>query len=98
MNLKYEIIFITNLNKDKTYDILKAHNENDQCLKTIKLSNSFGHHSAVVSGLESASGSKTINMDGDLQDYPEDIPKLYNKTNEGYDVVLGIKDKKMILS
>jgi dolichol-phosphate mannosyltransferase len=94
MRVTFEIIFITDINKDQTYEILKSQNNLHSNIKTVKLSNAFGHHSAVIAGLEHTSGNTIVIMDGDLQDYPEDIPKMYNKMNEGYDVVYGIKEKK----
>ena len=94
MNLYYEIIFVTDLNKDRTYQILKAYNLKDQRIKTVKLSNSFGQYVAIVAGLNNSLGDAVVIMDGDLQDYPEDIPKLYNKMKENYDVVYGIKKRK----
>lgn len=95
-NLKksFEIIFVTDINKDNTYDILKGLNAIDNRIKTIKLSNSYGQHVAVVAGLNACNGNAVVIMDGDLQDYPEDIPKLYLKMQEGYDIVYGTKDKK----
>ncbi len=94
IHLSYEIIFITDINRDRTYEILKDFNRNDPRIKIVKLSNSFGQYIAVMAGLHNASGNAVVLMDGDLQDYPEDIPKLFYKMQEGFDVVYGVKKRK----
>ena len=91
---EYEIIFVTDLNDDDTVDVLVKESISDAHVKAIKLSNRFGQHVAIIAGLEKASGQQAVIMDGDLQDYPEDIPLLYQKMNEGYDIVYGVKEKK----
>ncbi|MBI5585673.1 MAG: glycosyltransferase family 2 protein [Deltaproteobacteria bacterium] len=94
MGVSYEIILITDLNRDNTYGLIKEFNRRDERIKGIKLSNAFGHHVAVLAGLHHCRGRSVLLMDGDLQDLPEDIPKLYAKLQEGFDVVYGIKEKK----
>ena len=94
MQLSYEVIFVTDLNRDSTFELLKTINKANPNIKTLKLSNGFGHHVAVKAGLQYAKGESVVIMDGDLQDLPEDIPLLYSKFKEGYDVVFGIKKQK----
>ena len=90
----FEIIFVTDINKDNTVDLLDIYTKQHSNIKMLKLSNSFGQHVAVMAGLDHCLGKYTVIMDGDLQDYPEDIPLLYNKICEGYDVVYALKEKK----
>lgn len=94
MGLRYEVIFVTDLNRDNTVQVLRQYSRQDAHIKMLKLSNAFGQHVAVVAGLHRASGAAVVIMDGDLQDYPEDIVKLYAKLREGFDVVYGIKERK----
>ena len=94
MGLTFEVIFVTDINKDNTVEVLRKINITDSRIKAIKLSNGLGQHIAVFAGLNMSKGNAVIVMDGDLQDYPEDIIKLFNKYSEGYDVVYGIKEKK----
>ena len=54
----------------------------------IKLSRNFGQHYAITAGLDNATGAWIVVMDCDLQDQPEEISKLYEKSKEGYDIVL----------
>lgn len=94
LNIQYEIIFVTDLNRDKTFEVLKAYCEKDSKINVIKLANSYGQHIAIIAGLNFCKGNFAVIMDGDLQDYPEDIPKLYARIQEGYDIVYGIKERK----
>ncbi len=94
MDINYELIFVTDLNIDRTYELLKEFNKKDPKIKTIKLSNNFGQYNAIIAGLKNILGGAVIIMDGDLQDHPEDIPKLYNKMKDGFDVVYGVKKRK----
>jgi len=94
MDLTFEVIFVTDINRDKTLEILKSLNKSDYRIKTIKLSSGLGQHMAVIAGLDATVGKAVVIMDGDLQDYPEDITKLYEKYLEGFDVVYGVKEKK----
>jgi len=91
---RYEIIFVTDLNRDNTPAILRQLNQQDERVKVIKLSNAFGHHVAVLAGLAHTQGSAVVIMDGDLQDYPEDIPALHARLCEGHDIVYGTKTRK----
>ena len=94
MDLTYEVIFVTDINTDRTLDVLRECHANDDRVKVIKLAGSRGQHIAVVAGLDACQGNCVVLMDGDLQDYPEDIPKLHSRMLEGFDVVYGIKEKK----
>ncbi len=94
LKLTYEIIFITDNNRDNTFSVLQLMHKKDERVKILKLANSFGQHIAVMAGLHFCHGDMVVIMDGDLQDHPEDIPKLYNKLKEGYDVAYGIKERK----
>jgi len=90
----FEIIFVTDINRDNTINLLEKYSEENTNIKTLKLSNGFGQHVAVMAGLDHCIGSSIVIMDGDLQDYPEDIPLLFNKLCEGYDIVYAVKEKK----
>ena len=94
MDLSYEVIFVTDVNEDNTLGVLRGHNREDPRIKTIKLSNGLGQHVAAVAGLEACSGNAAVLMDGDLQDCPEDIPKLYSRMTQGFDVVYATKERK----
>jgi glycosyltransferase involved in cell wall biosynthesis len=94
ISTEHEIIFATDLNRDNTLEVLRSLHRSDPRVKTLKLSNAFGHHIAVLAGLVVSRGESVVVMDGDLQDHPEDIPLLYAKLLEGHDVVYGVKERK----
>ncbi len=94
LSTEHEIIFATDLNRDNTLEVLRSLHRSDPRVKTLKLSNAFGHHIAVLAGLMVSRGEAVAVMDGDLQDHPEDIPLLYAKLAEGHDVVYGVKERK----
>ncbi len=92
---KYEIVFVDDGSTDKTYDTLREIHQNDRALKVIKLRKNFGQTPALTAGIENAGGDIIITMDADLQNDPEDIPRLLEKMSEGYDIVSGWrKDRK----
>ncbi len=96
----YEIIFIDEGSRDRTFELLKEiHNENPK-VKVIKFRGNFGQSAAMAAGFDTAKGEYVFAMDGDLQNDPRDIPKLLDKLEQGYDVVSGWrknrKDKLVI--
>ena len=89
-NLKkydYEIIFIDDGSKDKTFEILENIALNDDKIKVISLSRNFGHQAAVTCGLKYATGDAVVIMDADMQDPPETICKMIKLWEDGNDVV-----------
>jgi dolichol-phosphate mannosyltransferase len=90
----YEIILVDDGSKDGSWKLIRQLNEQDNRIKGISFSRNFGHHNAVFAGLDHIQGDVIILMDGDLQDQPEEIPKLLKKSKEGYDIVQGIVQKR----
>jgi len=90
----YELIFIDDGSKDESFKMLNLLHENDKRVKVIKFSRNFGHHIAITAGLDHARGEAVVLMDGDLQDPPEEIPKLYEKFKQGYDIVYTTRTKR----
>lgn len=90
----YEMIFVDDGSKDKSFEILKALHFRDKKVKIIKFTRNFGHHSAISAGLDYAKGNIIILMDGDLQDPPEEIPNLDKKLKEGFDIVYAIRETR----
>jgi len=86
----YEIVMVDDGSTDNSWQLIKGFHEKDPRVKGISFSRNFGHHAAVLAGLDHSEGKYMILMDGDLQDPPEEIPGLINKAKEGYEVVQGI--------
>ena len=90
----HEIIFVNDGSADKTLNQIKRLRKQDRKTKYLSFSRNFGHMPAVVAGLKSATGSKVVLMDADLQDPPELIEKMYHRSLKGYDVIYGVKTKR----
>lgn len=84
----FEIILVDDGSPDKSWERMERIALSDKRVKVIRLSRNFGQHYAITAGLDHAQGEWVIVMDCDLQDKPSEIKKLYQKTNEGYDIVL----------
>ena len=84
----FEIILVDDGSPDKSWERMVAIARSDKRVKALRLSRNFGQHYAITAGLDAAMGEWIIVMDCDLQDKPSEIKKLYNKTKEGYDIVL----------
>lgn len=93
-NWRYEIIFIDDGSSDATFSVVKNLHTKDRNVKAVQFSRNFGHHIAITAGLDQASGDYIVMMDGDLQDQPEEIIKLYRKLQDGYDVVYAVRKNK----
>ncbi len=83
----YEIVLVDDGSKDETWEKVSTEASLERRIKGIKFSRNFGHHYAITAGLHQVTGEWVVVMDGDLQDRPEVIPDLYNKAQEGFDVV-----------
>ncbi|MDD3876098.1 MAG: glycosyltransferase family 2 protein [Bacteroidales bacterium] len=90
----YEIIFVNDASPDDAWEGIEVLAKNDPRVKGIKLSRNFGQHYAITAGLDYCIGEWVVVMDCDLQDKPEEILKLYNKAQEGFNIVLGRRNKR----
>lgn len=89
LNRPYEVIFIDDGSKDGTGDKLLAAATSNPHLKIITFKRNVGQTAAMMAGIDHASGSVIVPMDGDLQNDPADIGPLLSKLDEGYGVVSG---------
>jgi glycosyltransferase involved in cell wall biosynthesis len=85
----YEIIFVDDGSRDETYARLAEAALRDPHVKLVKLRRNYGQTAAMAAGFDHATGGVIVPMDGDLQNDPEDISRLLDKFDEGYDVVSG---------
>jgi len=90
----YEVIFIDDGSRDKSAEILRSIAEKNQNLVLVELSRNFGQHPAILAGFQHVTGDVAITLDADLQNPPEEIPKLVDKIAEGFDVVGGIRQMR----
>lgn len=84
----FEIILVEDCGGDSSWGIIERLSRSDPRVKGIQFSRNFGQHYGITAGLDVCDGDWVVVMDCDLQDRPEEIPRLYAKALEGYDVVL----------
>lgn len=95
LSLNYEMIFVDDGSKDQTLAILEDFASKDKNLKIISFSRNFGHQPAVSAGLEYAKGDYAVIIDADLQDPPEEIPKMLELAiKENANVVYGVRKER----
>jgi len=87
----YEVIFVDDGSLDRSVETINRLMKDDPSLRLIEFNRNYGQHAAVFAGLEHSEGGIVVTMDADLQNPPEDIPKLIAKVEEGYDIVGGMR-------
>lgn len=86
-NYEFEILFVNDGSKDKTIELIKEYREKDNRISYVDFARNFGKETAMIAGLDYATGDCVIFMDADLQDPPELIPEMLKYWEEGYDDV-----------
>jgi polyisoprenyl-phosphate glycosyltransferase len=86
----YEIIFVDDGSRDASFKIIKDLHEKDNHVKVIRFTRNFGQHPAIMAGFQVVQGGIIITIDSDLQNPPEEIPRMVQKLNEGYEIVFGV--------
>lgn len=88
-----EIIFVNDGCPDNSLDVALDLMQSDQRIRVIDLSRNFGHHKAMMTGLEHARGDVVFLIDCDLEEPPEVLGEFYSKLRENHaDVVYGVQD------
>lgn len=90
----YEVIFVDDGSKDKTFELGRALAAADGRLRMIKFRKNSGQTPAMAAGIDNARGRILITMDGDLQNDPRDIQAFLDKIDQGFDIVCGIRQKR----
>ncbi len=84
----YEIVLVDDRSPDDSWAVMRQMASQQPSLTSVRLSRNFGQHYALTAGLDLAHGEWTVIMDCDLQDQPEEIPRLLERAKQGYDIVL----------
>ena len=90
----YNIIMVEDSGGDKSWEIIKDLSRQDDKVRGIQLSRNFGQHYAITAGLDHSDSDWVVVMDADMQDSPREIPRLYEKARQGYDIVLAKREKR----
>ncbi len=91
---KYEVVVVDDCSPDDTWTVLKAIKEDRPWLKIIRLLRNSGQHNALLCGFSVAKCNVIVTIDDDLQNPPEEIPKLVAQIDEGYDLAIGSYGEK----
>lgn len=84
----FEIVLVEDCGGDDSWRVIERLAAADSRVRGIQFSRNFGQHYGITAGLDQCHGDWVVVMDCDLQDRPEEIPRLYAKAQEGYDIVL----------
>ncbi len=87
-NTDTEFIFVDDGSKDNTFREIHKLAEGDPRIKCLSLSRNFGHQNALMAGMEKASGDVIVLMDADLQHPPALLPEMFQKIDDGFDLVI----------
>lgn len=91
---EFEIVMVEDCGGDRSWEIIGELARRDPRVKGVQFSRNFGQHYGITAGLDLCDADWVVVMDCDLQDQPEEIPRLYAKAQEGYDVVLARRGRR----
>jgi undecaprenyl-phosphate 4-deoxy-4-formamido-L-arabinose transferase len=87
----YELILVNDGSRDRSLALLREAAGRDPHLVVVDFNRNYGQHAAIFAGFEVSRGEMVVTLDADLQNPPEEIPKLVAKIEEGFDVVGSIR-------
>jgi glycosyltransferase involved in cell wall biosynthesis len=91
----FEIVYVDDGSSDGTTEMLRAIAARDPNVRLVPLARNYGQTAALAAGFDAAAGEVIVAMDGDLQHEPEEIPRLLEKLDEGYDIVSGWREQRV---
>jgi len=90
----WELIYVDDGSADKSLELLTGYAAKDKRIKSVEFNRNYGQHAAVFAGLSQTTGDIVVTLDADLQNPPEEVPKLVSKMEEGYDVVGSVRKNR----
>lgn len=90
----YELVLVDDGSKDRTCERAAALVRRDRRVRLVKFRRNYGQTAAMAAGVEAARGDVLVTMDGDLQNDPQDIPRLLELIEQGHDIVVGWRRKR----
>jgi glycosyltransferase involved in cell wall biosynthesis len=90
----YEVLFVEDSSTDDSWSAVQALAARDARVRGVRLARNFGQHNALLCGIRAARFERIVTLDDDLQNPPEEIPRLLAKLDEGYDVVYGAPQRE----
>jgi glycosyltransferase involved in cell wall biosynthesis len=90
----YEIVLVDDASRDGSFAAIEALAAQHPCVRGYGLLRNFGQHNALLCGIRQASNEVVVTIDDDLQNPPEEIPRLLERLEEGFDVVYGTPERE----
>src|SRR5919205_1835031 len=95
LGASYEVIFVNDGSRDRSAAMLREQfQRRPDVTRVVLLNGNFGQHMAIMAGFERVRGERIVTLDADLQNPPEEIPKLLEKMDQGCDYVGGVRSER----
>ncbi len=94
MGKSFEIIFTDDGSRDRSLEILRGFAADHPQVRVIEFNGNFGQHMAILAAFEVSRGEYVVTLDADLQNPPEEIPKLVAEMEKGHDAVGSVRQKR----
>jgi undecaprenyl-phosphate 4-deoxy-4-formamido-L-arabinose transferase len=91
---QWEVVFVDDGSNDNSLEVLRRYGKEDPRVRVVELARNFGQHSALLAGFRNSRGDVVVTLDADLQNPPEEIPRLLESIAEGNDVVGGWREER----
>jgi undecaprenyl-phosphate 4-deoxy-4-formamido-L-arabinose transferase len=90
----WELIYVDDGSADKSLDLLTGYAAKDKRIRSVEFNRNYGQHAAVFAGLAETRGEIVVTLDADLQNPPEEVPKLVAEMEKGFDVVGSVRKNR----
>ena len=94
LNESYEIIYVNDGSSDGTFELLESFVAENRSVRALHFTRNFGQHPAVYAGFDHYQGEVIITLDADLQNPPEEIPRLIGYLGDNVDMVAGVRSER----